>query len=422
MVATVVLSMLCVHLLCFALMFVLISTKLHGKKLGMDVFALGCLLLGCAYLLQLLDGASEWNALNVINHTMTLCAPAVFLLGALRFFNRPIGVWRPLLSLALGYSVAQVLVQSVWGAEARHAMLAAVCALLFLGMSAAAAYGSRTFAKDLQIEMLMFAALIAGIGALNALKFASLVAYGLPALDMNTPLQTVFYIYMSFLGTVLPPSIVWLVLRRLTDELRTMAARDPLTLLLNRRGLLEAVDHGFSSKNTQTAHVLILDIDHFKHINDSYGHKVGDLVLSHVANLLQHTIRQGDLACRLGGEEFVVICFDSSDTGMLQLAERIRTAIEHSQVLTVGLAQPIRCTVTIGISHSFHHPQGLDHMLQQADAALYYGKTAGRNRVEQASPHGVGQIQTSAPAASLAARDLPAELVASNAAAIDLQA
>ncbi|MBD9631576.1 GGDEF domain-containing protein [Pseudomonas sp. PDM19] len=384
MVTTVILSMLCVHLLCFSVMFLLISTRLNGKKMGMEVFALGNFLLGLAYILQLLGGPAHWGAMSVVNHTMTLCAPVAYVLGALRFFDRPTAVWRPLLTLAVLYTALQLTVQSTLGSEARHALLAGSCALLFLGMAVAVLYARQNVARDLRVEMIVFAVLIGGICALNAAKFAMILQGGLAALDMNSGFQKVFYLYMSFLGTVLPPCAVWLVLRRLTDELRTMAAHDPLTQLLNRRGLVEGLEAHFRSRNAGPAYLLIVDIDHFKQINDNHGHKVGDLVLSHVAQVLKATARKGDLTCRLGGEEFVLVGLDMDRTGALQLAERARAAIEKSEVPGATPDQPIRCTATIGVSEAFTGTQALDEYLQQADRALYRGKTAGRNRVEGA--------------------------------------
>ncbi|OQR33120.1 GGDEF domain-containing protein [Pseudomonas sp. T] len=384
MVTTVILSMLCVHLLCFSVMFLLISTRLNGKKMGMEVFALGNFLLGLAYILQLLGGPAHWGAMSVVNHTMTLCAPVAYVLGALRFFDRPTAVWRPLLTLAALYTALQLTVQSTLGSEARHALLAGSCALLFLGMAVAVLYARQNVARDLRVEMIVFAVLIGGICALNAAKFAMILQGGLAALDMNSGFQKVFYLYMSFLGTVLPPCAVWLVLRRLTDELRTMAAHDPLTQLLNRRGLVEGLEAHFRSRNAGPAYLLIVDIDHFKQINDNHGHKVGDLVLSHVAQVLKATARKGDLTCRLGGEEFVLVGLDMDRTGALQLAERARAAIEKSEVPGATPDQPIRCTATIGVSEAFTGTQALDEYLQQADRALYRGKTAGRNRVEGA--------------------------------------
>ncbi|MDD0842565.1 GGDEF domain-containing protein [Pseudomonas sp. Gutcm_11s] len=384
MVTTVILGMLCVHLLCFCVMFLLISTRLNGKKMGMEVFALGNFLLGTAYILQLLGGPAGWGVMSVINHTLTLCAPVAYVLGALRFFDRPTSVWRPLLALAGGYTLAQVLVQWALGSEARHALLAGSCATLFLAMMVGVLYAGRTVAKDLRAEMVVFAVLIGGICVLNAAKLVMILSGGMAALDLNTSFQRTFYIYMSFLGTVLPPCAVWLVLRRLTDELRSMAAHDPLTRLLNRRGLMDGLDAHFRSRTAGPAHLLIVDIDHFKSINDTHGHKVGDLVLCHVAQVLKANARQGDLICRLGGEEFAIISLDTDRAGVLQLAERTRAAIEHSAVPGASPTRPLRCSVTIGVSNEFSSAQALDESMQQADAALYRGKASGRNRVEWA--------------------------------------
>ncbi|MGP1691966.1 MAG: GGDEF domain-containing protein [Giesbergeria sp.] len=403
MVATVIVGMLCVHLLCFGGMFLLISARLQGHKLGMDVFAIGNLMLGSAYMLQLWGGPPGWNLMSVVNHTLTLCAPAVYWVGAMRFFGRSAPLWRPIFVLALTYTAAQVLVQWTLGSVARYALLSCLSALLFLGMTVTVVYGVRTFARDLRVEMVLFAVLIGGICALNAAKFVNLLSAGMPALDMGNGFQIAFYIYMSFLATVLAPSIIWLVLRRLTDELRTMAARDPLTQLLNRRGLAEGLEAHFRSRSAGPAHLLLVDIDHFKRINDTYGHKVGDTVLCHVADVIRDTARQADLACRVGGEEFVSVCLDTDSAGAMRLAERLRTAIEQHGVPIGAGRDPIRCTVTLGLSRSFAGADELDSAMQQADAALYRGKAAGRNRVERSCETGsVPATEMTGPGASIA--------------------
>jgi len=382
--ATLIVGMLCVHLLCFAVMFWLISTRLQGDKLGMNAFAVGNALLGLAYVLQLLGGPPGWNAASVLGHTLTLSVPLVYAVGGLRFFGRAVPLLRPLLAWALAYAVAQVLVQWLAGSVARYAMLSFVSALVFLVMTGAVAHAVRALAKDLRVEMALFALLIGGLGVLNAIKGVLVVRDGLQALDMGQRFQIGFYIYMSFLATVLAPSTIWLVLRRLTDALRDAAGRDPLTQLLNRRGLLARLQGHFSSRTAAPARLLVLDIDHFKRINDAHGHQVGDRVLSQVAEVLRQTLRGGDLASRTGGEEFVIVCLDADDEGAMRLAERLRSAIEQLAVRVPGTPQPLRCTVTLGVSLAFDGVHGFDAALREADVALYRGKAAGRNRVERA--------------------------------------
>lgn len=382
MVAKILVGMLCAHLLCFSVMFWLVSKRLQGKKMGMDFFALGNLLLGVAYALQLAEGGPGWSLMSVVNHTFTLASPVAYWLGAMRFFGRSVPLWRPLLAVAVAYSAAQVLVQWSMGPVARYAMLSGMSALLFLVMVITVVYGVRTFAKDLYGEMAFFAVLISGICVLNALKFMKLLDGGLDALQMDRNFQMVFYIYMSSLATVLPPSIIWLVLRRLTDDLRNVAARDPMTQLLNRRGLTEALQLYFNSRKAVPAHLLMVDVDHFKRINDTHGHHVGDAVLCHVADVLRATVRGGDLAGRIGGEEFVVICLDTDVLGVMHLAERLRAAIENQAIKITGSDHPLHCTITVGVSRNFAGAHVLEDAMREADAALYRGKAAGRNRIE----------------------------------------
>jgi diguanylate cyclase (GGDEF)-like protein len=384
MVGSVLVGMLCAHLLCFAVMFLLISKRLQGKKMGMDFFAMGNLLLGLAYVLQLVEGGPAWSMMSVVNHTLTLAAPITYGLGVMRFFGFPAPLWRPLAAFVLAYSTAQALIQWSLGPVARYAMLSGMSALLFLVMTLAALYGVRTFAKHLYREMAFFALLISGICILNAIKFVRLLQGGLEVLHMDSSFQTVFYIYMSSLATVVPPFMIWLVFRRLTDDLSQMAARDPMTQLLNRRGLSEALEQHFNLHNAAPAYLLLLDVDHFKRINDTYGHQAGDTVLRHIADVLRTTVRRCDLTGRIGGEEFVAVCLDSDDVGVVQLAERLRAAVEDQAIHVSGHDKPLHCTVTIGVSPRFASGHALEKAMRAADAALYQGKAAGRNRIEKA--------------------------------------
>jgi diguanylate cyclase (GGDEF)-like protein len=237
--------------------------------------------------------------------------------------------------------------------------------------------------------MFFFALLIGGICVLNALKFLKIVDGGLDALHMDSRFQMIFYIYMSTLATIVPPSIVWLVLRRLTDSLRNMAARDPMTDLLNRRGLQEALTRSFNSRNAGAARLLLLDVDHFKRINDTYGHQAGDEVICQVADILRSTVRNGDLTGRIGGEEFVAVFLEADGDRVIHLAERLRASVENQAIKVTGSDDVVRCRVTIGVSPPFHGVHELEDALREADAALYRGKAAGRNRIESADV-GVG--------------------------------
>ncbi|MDR6992905.1 GGDEF domain-containing protein [Luteimonas sp. 3794] len=380
MIATLLVGMLCVYLLSFAVMFLLIGRRLDAGKMGMDAFAVGNFTLGAAYVLQLLEGPAGWSWMGVVNHSLTLGALLAYSVGGLRFFGRPTSLLWPLAALGLGYAVVQIIVEWVWGPVARYVLLAAICALCFAGMVVVLLAGLRTFARDLRGEVLLFAALISGICVLNVLKLTKLLAGGLPALAMDDQFQVVFYVYMCSLATIIPPFIVWLVLRRLTDKLRDMAARDPLTQLLNRRGLTEALAARLRRPNAG-ARLLLIDVDHFKRVNDRYGHHAGDAVLCAIVDVLRGAVGTDDLLCRMGGEEFAVVCPGADADNALRVAERVRIAVASTVMLQVA-GEAVRCTVTVGVSGSFDDDASLVRAMQDADAALYRGKNAGRNRVE----------------------------------------
>ena len=162
-----------------------------------------------------------------------------------------------------------------------------------------------------------------------------------------------------------------------------LAVTDALTGLHNRHYLESHLKTLFDdSKSTgKSLSLLITDIDYFKSVNDTYGHDVGDEVLKEFSARIRANIRGVDLACRLGGEEFVIVMPDTSLTECYQVAERLRQAIEKD-VFTVSQAEgPLAITTSIGISSNDETVQNLEEMLKKADLALYNAKKTGRNRV-----------------------------------------
>ena len=127
---------------------------------------------------------------------------------------------------------------------------------------------------------------------------------------------------------------------------------------------------------------MILDIDHFKRVNDTYGHDVGDVVLKRFAAQLQEIVRGGDLLCRLGGEEFVIVMPGVDGPQAARIAERARLTTESRPLAIEGAAEPVSITVSIGLAQ---WRQGWDsaELYRRADRALYLSKAAGRNRVTQ---------------------------------------
>jgi diguanylate cyclase (GGDEF)-like protein len=166
----------------------------------------------------------------------------------------------------------------------------------------------------------------------------------------------------------------------LLHALRQAATRDPLTGLWNRRELMHKLDHEMArcARYGHPLAVIMLDIDHFKRVNDTHGHQAGDQVLKELAVLIQAAVRDSDLVARYGGEEILVLCPETDGGVAGQLAERIRRQVEGATILT--LSARIQVTVSLGVAAYPGLPTGTD-LVQAADAAMYRAKQSGRNRV-----------------------------------------
>jgi diguanylate cyclase (GGDEF)-like protein len=165
-------------------------------------------------------------------------------------------------------------------------------------------------------------------------------------------------------------------------NLSTLSATDPLTGVANRRGFDEAMQLEMDRADTTNCGLalILLDIDHFKSINDLYGHPTGDAVLKRLGDILRAEVRETDLVARVGGEEFAVICGATQETGAIRLAERIRLAVEHDALKVEG--QLLRVTVSLGVaSRTASNQLVASELYSLADQRLYSAKRAGRNRV-----------------------------------------
>jgi diguanylate cyclase (GGDEF)-like protein/PAS domain S-box-containing protein len=172
-------------------------------------------------------------------------------------------------------------------------------------------------------------------------------------------------------------------LKRMQDELRRQAETDPLTGLANRRAFFVAFALGRAAaeRNGTPSALLMLDIDHFKLVNDRHGHAAGDAVLRALAGQIRASMRSGDLAARLGGEEFAILLCDSSPEGAARFAERLRTRV--AQNLRIPGKPEEAVTISIGLAQ-IRPDEDADAALARADQALYEAKRQGRNRVVRA--------------------------------------
>lgn len=172
--------------------------------------------------------------------------------------------------------------------------------------------------------------------------------------------------------------------KRAYDELERLARYDTLTGLLNRRSLLERLEEWLRHVHRYGGEfcVIMLDLDHFKRVNDDYGHQVGDRVLAQTAEVLRQGSRQTDIVGRYGGEEFLVVLPHTDCVGAGVVAERIRTRMERT-AMDSGKGYTFEITVSLGIGARLDNDD-VDSLVGRADRALYNAKKNGRNRVEVA--------------------------------------
>jgi diguanylate cyclase (GGDEF)-like protein/PAS domain S-box-containing protein len=168
---------------------------------------------------------------------------------------------------------------------------------------------------------------------------------------------------------------------RLRIQLQEQAIRDPLTGVFNRRYFAEALDkeNARAVRENSPFSLIVLDVDFFKKVNDTYGHKCGDMVLQSLAKFLQENTRRSDIVCRFGGEEFVILMPDAAVEDAHERAELFRKLFEALMVECEG--KPIRTTFSAGVASFPIHSDSGDTLLNMADLALYQSKADGRNRV-----------------------------------------
>ncbi len=170
---------------------------------------------------------------------------------------------------------------------------------------------------------------------------------------------------------------------RLLRELYESSVRDPLTGVFNRKHFNERLlsELAFAVRHGTELALLLFDIDHFKRVNDTWGHLAGDLVLKSIGNIVARTIRTEDVLARYGGEEFAIIARDISGPGAIALAERVRTLVEAARIPFED--KTLRVTISIGAAtlHCTPGQTSADALVSVADKRLYAAKAAGRNRV-----------------------------------------
>lgn len=237
--------------------------------------------------------------------------------------------------------------------------------------------------------------LTSGLTLLTGITEIILVVHGVMNIQGDDSLLPLGHLASARLGVAtvaISPLIVAIsmdAIRQLNHQLALRANHDFLTRQLSRSGLYERLYQLENSRDlcARPVGVLLIDIDHFKAINDSYGHDAGDVVLVEVAQRMQQSVGQAGLVCRFGGEEFLVLLFDLPERAQLQHAETIRQRIMQQNIMVRGSA--VAVTVSIGIAsgrlESGNISESFNRLVSAADKQLFISKRNGRNRTTSAS-------------------------------------
>ena len=355
------------------------------RREGLSHWAAGLLINAVGHLLILLRGQIP-DVLSIVGGNLLLSCVLVALIAAIyRFQGRP-QPWLLLAAtplLALVFTVvfldnypARVAVTGL--AIGLQSMWALVTALE--RRQATVGRGQWLLVAGLGTE-----ALVLGGRALLALSSHEAAT----SILQSSSLQTLTF--MSTFSVVLVSSMgfVFMSRDRADESNRVMAALDPLTGVANRRSLISALDRDVARavRTREAIALMMVDIDHFKDVNDQYGHPAGDRVLCSVVNVLRERVRAQDLVGRYGGEEFMVVLPDTGQAGAEQLARELCKAVEVSRCAVPGVeGGGVSVTVSIGVfGGRLDSGDSWDMLIAAADRALYQAKENGRNRVEVAT-------------------------------------
>jgi diguanylate cyclase (GGDEF)-like protein len=355
-----------------------VHRSFRGEVRGLDRWSLGLLCVVGAGVALSLHGVAPESAAILAGSALMFWGVGLSMIGTQEFFaRRPAwGLFHGVWLAGMLFSGWLLLVQPHLGARTAVFSLAA---FIFYAVQCWLVWrhGTRHFSYCFFGALMTVQALAVLARMVTAL---SVDVVNMEALR-NGPLVNVFMAVASFMSLMLAVAFLMMAMRRLQGILEERSTHDPLTGVLNRRGF----DIFYSKQRVQLGRegrplsLMNIDLDHFKAINDRYGHVMGDRVLVQIANLIGHALRESDYVARFGGEEFVVLLPDAEVPRAVMVAERIRDALR-----TGWNDQLPPCTVSIGIGTHLSREESLDSLLSRTDAALYRAKENGRDRVELA--------------------------------------
>lgn len=350
-----------------------------GKKYPTSIKGFGCwtaatLVAGLATLARLwLRSAFPDNVAIGTQNVCLILTSGLFLMGTCQFFERPLP--RRFLPLLIIVSVfAMWLFSGYAGADIHRRLFARTLLITLYAYLAWVVYRQpRTFASRLTVGVV--------ISLVSLMLVRTIVGYIVPkgdGVDSLEIVQMAYTVGFSSTDVLIPICAILMTFEKLRLALENLAMRDSLTGVLTRRALFEFGEGEIAGcqRRGVSLSVLMLDLDHFKEINDTHGHHVGDAVIRDFAERTQGMLRKPFLLARYGGEEFVAVLPETGATDAALIAERIRSSISINPELP-------EYHVSIGIATKLTAGnESLMVLIQKADQGLYHAKQRGRNRIE----------------------------------------
>jgi len=361
-------------------LFVAVSCREGNEKQeGIAKWAVAILLQTLTWMLIAARGGIP-DVLSIVVANGLLSGSYALMLAAVgEFQQRTLPRWKYFAPIALTLLVASVLINDIhgrfiWGGMVYIFQLVLISHAL---LTAPETHTGRAWKLLISGIAIVIAVLV--LRAIVAMTGQVILAQ--PAFN-DTPHWIQVLSFVALMGSSLLGSVGFLLMvkERTDREVLHMAMTDSLTEVPNRRALMDYAERALAQRGSRPMALLMIDVDHFKRINDTRGHPAGDEALRQISRLLSKRLRGGDLLGRYGGEEFCVVASDTDAEGALKLAESLRETVE-SAVLTTESGK-LSVTVSIGIALSTADTgRELKVILAEADIALYSAKKSGRNQV-----------------------------------------
>lgn len=376
---TTIIAVLALNLLCASGLFLAMGRRLPPRQ-GLGLLAAGAGLFGLAYVLRLLLGLTSPSWWAVVPDAGMFAGVLCFIAGVRQMVGRASGSALQFGALLAGFCALHVLAVAFSGTLGRHVWLNLVLGGAYSVLAGEALHEGRHGPGALRRALLLMAALMAGLASLTLARALWIALAGTGNLYGGWPAQ-LYYGYASVATLLLVPVLHWMVFTRLRQQLAELSTRDALSAVLNRQGLADAVARHWGTRPARSMTLLLIDIDDMKSINQLRGPVAGDELLRAAAKCLAEHMRGGDLLARVGGEEFLVACIDTTPLAARAMADRLREAMGQLAVPVSTMGTNLNCTVSIGVSRPCDAPHKFEAAWRETEAALRAAKQLGRDRV-----------------------------------------